>query len=81
MQRQIHPDAIELLDKLLEKNALAQDCIVKNQARQLFVETSKACLGIKEVSKNKNVAGWSKTGVATIEIPEMVPPLSTRDFG
>jgi len=55
MPRKIHPDAIKLLDKLLESNALAQDCIAKKRARQLFVETAKACVGIKEVSKNNGV--------------------------
>jgi len=47
--------SVKLLDKLLESNALAQDCIVKKRARQLFVETAKACVGIKEVSTNKGI--------------------------
>ena len=55
MKRKIHADTIKLFDKLLENNALAQDSIVKNRARQLFVETAKSALGIKEVSKNKGV--------------------------
>jgi hypothetical protein len=53
MPRKIHPDAIKLFDDLLKNNALAQDCIVKKRSRQLFVEAAKACVGIKEVSKNK----------------------------
>jgi CHAP domain len=53
MVRRIHSDAIGLLDKLLQKNALAQDSIRKKRARQLFVEATKSCIGIKEISSNK----------------------------
>ena len=55
MPRKINPDAIALLDRLLVGNALAQDCIEKKRARQLFLEVAKACIGIKEVSQNQGV--------------------------
>ena len=55
MPRRIHPDTIKLFDRLLKGNALAADCIQKKRARQLFVETVKSSLGIREVAKNKGV--------------------------
>lgn len=52
MARKIHADAIKLIDKLLSKNALAQDSIRKKRTRQLFVQAATACIGIKEQPNN-----------------------------
>lgn len=53
MPRELHKNTIFLIDTLLASNALAKDSIAKKRPRQLFIETAKAFLGIKEVSVNK----------------------------
>jgi hypothetical protein len=55
MARRIHADPIKLFDNLLKGNALAAYCVSEKQPRQLFVETVKSALGIREVAKNKGV--------------------------
>jgi hypothetical protein len=55
MKRKIGLEMIQLFDKLLKDNALAQDSITKNRPRQLFVEAAKSSLGIKEMSQNRGV--------------------------
>ncbi|MBL8389845.1 MAG: CHAP domain-containing protein [Hydrogenophaga sp.] len=53
MPRKIHADAVALIDGLIANDPLAQDSIRKKRVRQLFVQATVACLGIKEVQKNK----------------------------
>lgn len=56
MKRGIKTELIQKIDKLLENNKLAQECITKKQQpRQLFAEAAKACLGIKELPENSGV--------------------------
>ena len=55
VQRKILQIAITLLDSKIATNSLALQCIKEKRARQLFVEIVKACVGIKEVAKNKGM--------------------------
>jgi len=55
MPRKIRKDAIKLLDARIKTHTLAQACIESKNARQLFVEVVKACVGIKEIPSNEGV--------------------------
>jgi hypothetical protein len=55
MPRKIQTNAVALIDNLLANDHLAQDSIVRKRARQLFVQATVACLGIKEKPKNKGL--------------------------
>jgi CHAP domain len=53
MPRKITKVAVAFIDKRLVNDPLANDSLTKKRPRQLFVQAAAACLGIKEVGKNK----------------------------
>lgn len=52
--RHIKPEMIAFIDKKLEGNGLAQHAIETKDARTLFVEAAKSCVGIREATGNND---------------------------
>lgn len=52
--RQIKPEMIAYLDKKLALNGLAQHAILEKDARTLFTEAARVCVGIKELTGNND---------------------------
>jgi hypothetical protein len=50
--RHIQPEMIKYLDNKLKENGFAQHCVEIKDARNLFIETQKSCVGIREVGGN-----------------------------
>jgi hypothetical protein len=69
--RKINPFAIAMLDERIASNTLAQDCLKNQQARQLFVEVVKSCIGIQEVGKNKGKE--VEAFLSTLKVPAGEP--------
>ena len=54
MSRDIKPEMVAWLDMRLKGNGVAQEAIAKKDARQIFIEAARACVGIREEGGNNS---------------------------